>query len=253
MIVEFFGPPGAGKTTLAGSIAAQMRQSGLEPKLVLSYRPNEHPVHVGAEAAHRSPAAAIRRLARPAVEFLSVTGRRNRHRGGLAATLLNLLPPKSIMWSIRMHQYLVRLGHTWREAAEAAEHVTLIDQGYLQAVYSLALLSGNTDRSRLELALEIVPKPDLVVQLDVPKDVIARRLGERRRLQSRVERLLDLDIATNLGSLPIAALIADIMREKSFRVLQIPAADRADLVQVTKQIANEIAASCSFYKERAHV
>ena len=41
MIVEIFGPPAAGKTTLAHALAGQLRERGFAVDLALSYRPSE--------------------------------------------------------------------------------------------------------------------------------------------------------------------------------------------------------------------
>jgi adenylate kinase family enzyme len=41
MIIELFGPPAAGKTTFARTLAAQLGTCGRPAELILSYRPAE--------------------------------------------------------------------------------------------------------------------------------------------------------------------------------------------------------------------
>jgi len=40
MIIEFFGPPGSGKTTFAHALAQQLRGKGYHAKVALSYKPS---------------------------------------------------------------------------------------------------------------------------------------------------------------------------------------------------------------------
>lgn len=246
MIVELFGPPGVGKTTLAGELAKRLRDSGHEPRMVLSYRPNEYAVHSGGNAARHPRGAALRRLIRPIMEMLAMARQRPagqrlgiQPEANIAATLMHILPPHGIVWRIRMHQYLMRLDRAWQDAGHG-RGVGIIDQGFVQAVYSLASLGGPVDAQRIALALQASPKPGLLVRLDEPREVLAERLAERRRRQSRAERLLDLTVAKNLATLPIIDVIDRLAQNQGLTVMRVKTTGRFGLRDAVQQIELEI-------------
>ena len=148
MIVELFGPPGVGKTTFARGLGARLGEDGIPVDFLLSYRPAEASGDRAGEAGRSSgsPSAVIRRLSRPTVEFLGTACRQlgGSPTGGPVADLLALFPPRNIMWTIRLRQYLVRLEQAWHRAARA-QPVVLCDQGFLQAVASLIVLGTAGD------------------------------------------------------------------------------------------------------------
>lgn len=203
MIVELFGPPGVGKTTFAVALASFLRQQGQAVDPVMSYRPAEQARARPAREAGQA-LASVRRVARPVGEMMAAAA----HLAGEtadaapAAELMRLLPPRSIVWSIRLRQYLVRLSHSWQVAA-ASRNIVLFDQAFVQAVGSLALLGRPQDPAQVARALDAIPQADLLIRLDAPRDVLAARLGERQRRQGMLERLLELDLRTNLASISI--------------------------------------------------
>lgn len=237
MIIELFGPPGVGKTTFAGILAARLRETGEDPKLILSYRPNEHIGYSEGKMACSSSEAAIRRLARPVIEMLAIRGRCSfgKPDTDVAATLMSILPPANLVWRIRMRQYLVRLGRTWQNAADD-NCISIIDQGFVQAIYSLASFAGPIDLGRIALALHAVPKPTLLLRLDVSQELLFERLEERRSRQGRAERLLDVTVAANLATLPILEAMDGLVRNNGTRVLQVNACGSG----VARQIEQEI-------------
>ncbi len=218
MIVELFGPPAAGKTTFARTLASRLRETGAAVELVLSFRPAET-ADVPAEAVPASPAlAAMWRLTRPAIEFLGAAN--PLHGGppasGIASDLLALLPPGNRVWSVRLRQYITRLEHSWNLAARS-EAVVIIDQGFVQAVCSLVLLGRSPLAGNIEKALALIPRPDQLIRVDAPRDVLRARLEARRRGQSWIERMFELDTETSLKSIEILDRLDRILRPREGR------------------------------------
>jgi thymidylate kinase len=247
MIIDFIGAPGVGKSTFARELAARLHAHGRPAKLVSSYRPAEN---VGASESARKTdlctiSAVLRRLGRPAAELIgNARGlARCRTPGALVDSLMVLLPPRSMIWSIRLQQYLLRLAHSWRLATKA-EQITLFDQGFLQALCSLVVLGGGIDRERIALAVALLPLPDLVVHLTAPVTVLEQRLHERNARQGRLERLLELDMRANLEFVPVVDEICELLRLREQRILRADCSDDAMLRREVRRISGEVMLVC---------
>jgi thymidylate kinase len=225
MIVELFGPPGVGKTTLACALGARLRERGHGVKLVLSYRPAEDPLASRAEGLPRLRIpATLRRLTRPMVEsFAAARDSADSYEARAAAELMRLLVPRNAFWSLRLRQYMLRLSRHWRAAALAGD-IVLFDQGFVQAVYAFALVTQAADPERIGLALDAVPEADLFVRLDAPLEILQARLADRRRRQGRIEQLLDL--WTNFGSLWIFDRLHELLRAQGRPVTCVDSTDQ---------------------------
>lgn len=201
MIIEVCGPPGVGKTTLGRALTTRLRERGVAAEFVASYRPSERmPNPAGWN--HRSAAASDTTNARAAREL--AWARRKLARDGHSELLLRSLPPRSMFWPIRLRQYIWRLARAWF-SAPSEDHVVIFDQAFVQLICTLVLLSASAKDTVVARALNLVPKPDILIRLNAPRETLRERLVERYRGQSWMERLLELDMNTNLRSIEIFA------------------------------------------------
>jgi thymidylate kinase len=173
VVVEFFGLPGAGKSSLAHRVAQLLAADGRavhEPSRALAHglgRPQRvlrKALRVAREAiAHpRSSARALRAIA----------ATRQRRRGDL-----------------------VRVGFNWllvtalARAARTRSGVHLLDQGLVQGAWSIAL-DGDSDRALalLESSRTAELLPDRVVIVAASPAALRQRLSARPGSLSRLER-----------------------------------------------------------------
>jgi thymidylate kinase len=245
LIIELFGPQGVGKTTFARALAAELQERHQTVDLVLSYRPAER---LGPNTPLRNPppdgatAVAIR-LIRPVVELLTMTRHplASSHDVKTASDLMRALPPKRFLSSIRLSQYVLRLSRSWHLAAES-NHIALFDQAFVQAVCSLALFCGAADEPLIAHALDLVPKPDMLIQLEAPASILTNRLCNRQRLQSLFERMLEIDPKTTIEANQIFDQLRDLFRKRGQAVISVSSSDPHSLAQAANRIAEIITA-----------
>lgn len=245
MIIELFGPPGAGKTTFARTLAARLRERDYTVDLILSYRPVERspsesrliPVSIG-----RRMSFAAQRLIRPLSELLSMIARpRGISRDlGTALNLIKILPPSSALSSVRLLQYLSRLSHAWFRAS-AMGKIIVFDQAFVQAVCSLALLCDVTDEVLIAYALDFVPKPDLLVHLDAPLNILEERLRDRHHVGGKIECLLEQDLETSLSSRNVVELLHKLLTMSGWNVVSTTSLDKGSLETAVEQIERQVA------------
>jgi thymidylate kinase len=244
MIIELFGPAGAGKTTLAHALTARLRENGYVVEPMLSYRPAEvglAPVAPWRPAGHRV-GAVPRRLSRPVLEVLAIVCHPLALRQDVAAAigLMKILPPRSVAAAVRLSQYILRLSHSWHRAS-ASGRIVLFDQAFVQLVCSLVLFSRFVDESLIADALDMTPRADFAIRLGAPPDLLAARLEERKCQQSAFERLLEADLDTNLRSIDIIDQLHRLLIERGQLVVCASSLDRQSLNEAVKSTERTLA------------
>jgi RecA/RadA recombinase len=243
MIIELFGPPGAGKTTFARALSARLRERGHLAELKLSFRPTEGlpALDPCGDAAGRFQNVVIHRLSRPLGEMLTIVRHpfTNSRDVKTAVHLLRLLPPTNILASIKNGQYISRLSHAWYEKSRAA-HVVLFDQGFVQAICSLALLAGAANEAPIASALDYAPISDLLIRLEAPLELLRIRLNDRRRLQSTIEQLLEPDLKTSLASISMIDRLHNLLLQRGRSVLSASSLDQRSLGESVNMIEKEV-------------
>jgi len=244
MIIELFGPPGAGKTTFAQALTNRLRRNGHTVELVLSHRPVEG--HRQRQS-DRDPASdgwiapAAERLSRPLLEVLALARhpRALSHEIGAVADLFRALPPRNKIWGARFAQYVLRLMHSWTRAS-AARHIVLFDQAFVQIIGTLVQFGRAADEAVIARALDCSPRPDLLIRLDAPPETLAIRLNERTRRQSALERLFEVDLAVNLDSIRIIDHLHALLRDRGEFVITGSSLDDRSLCQSIERIEREL-------------
>lgn len=189
MIVELFGPPAVGKTRFARALEALARTQGLTLCVVASERPAER------VAQARLPAVLARLKAVRATVLTHWWGARD---AVGPESLLLAIPPRSLLWTLRLGGYLRRLDATMRRGAVGGD-IMVVDQGFVQLLGSLLVLARDPCGPELAMALEAAPRGDVLVRLDAAPWVLLDRIEARLRGMSWTERWLELDLSDNLA------------------------------------------------------
>lgn len=237
MIVEFFGPPAAGKTTLAHALATALEKNGCDVRLIASSRPAERgAIQIDSSRAlsrcRDALAAPLSRAAKLVSAVPILLGARN---DDITAKLLDLLPPRSLLWSVRCRRYLSLLSSSWKSAS-TSDRIAIFDQGFLMALCSLVLRTRSADRTVIVRALELIPRPDLLIRLDAPRETLEARLRERLWRQSTLERLFELDLETSLRQIETTNEVTHLLRERGGRMMHVSCIDRCLLEEAVDRI-----------------
>ena len=172
MIIECFGPTGAGKTTFALALEARLRSTRLNVFTMLSAQPKEQTFMA---AANNNTIAG---LMRPINELMNIARLTSRPRS--ITSQQKLLLRQSFRASI-MRRYFKRLSQAWANAAKSND-IWIFDQAYVQAVSSILRVQPHISDDDIIALLALVPRSDLVVCIDTPVEDIKARLKQRRRV-----------------------------------------------------------------------
>jgi hypothetical protein len=224
LILEFFGPPGSGKTTFAIGLANHLRAAGYPVVLRLSARPGEN-----SPAGAPSPqpfSDAFRRLVVPACELMfNVAKKPNASGSGrVASELTQALPQGEIFRALRMRQYLARLSNAWAQAARTRK-IWIFDQAYIQAIASIAEVQPGIDDATIGGLLDVVPQSDLAIRVEAPVKDIESRISRRMELAGRVGRLFEERRSDAPEQTALAQRIDGLLGRRGRQVLSLNSAD----------------------------
>lgn len=242
MIIELFGPPAAGKTTLAYALAKALEKNGFDVQLVASSRPAErYSAEVDSIPGQSWSTTALGAPLRRAAKFASAVPvlLDGTQTDELTMSLMGLLPPRSLSWRVRYRRFLSLLSRSWK-AASTSKRIAIFDQGFLTALCSMALLTESVDRSTVARGLELIPRPDLLIRLDAPRETLEARLRARLDRQGWIERLFEFDLQASLRQVETTDEVSRMLHERGGRCLQVRSLDRHLLDEAVGRIVGDI-------------
>jgi SAM-dependent methyltransferase len=239
MIIEFFGAPGSGKRALAHAVRHRLQERGHIAEVVLGY----WPAQTSSILDPGGLASAARRITRVAGGAVAFVCHPLAHAQAFKVTagLVRILPPKSVIWLMRISQYLLRLSKITHASSDAA-HIVIFDQAFIQVVCSLAVFNREADDKSLGSALDITPESDLLIHVDVPERPLQERLNDRLQRQGYVKRLFETGPKTDLQMKPIANHVNSLLRSRRRSVISISSCDEHIFEEIIDHIEAEILA-----------
>jgi hypothetical protein len=123
--------------------------------------------------------------------------------------------------------------------ASTSDRIVIFDQGFLTALCSMALVARSVDRSVMVRGLALIPRPNLLVRLDAPRETLEARLRARLGRQGALERLFEFDLQTNLRQIETTSDVADMLQEQGGRMMHVSSLDHRLLEKAIDRIVRE--------------
>ncbi|SHG42907.1 oligosaccharide flippase family protein [Bradyrhizobium erythrophlei] len=236
MIVEFFGPPGAGKTTLARALLCRLRERGYTTKIALVHQPDKVSLFDPGGLGY-----ALGRIGQAIVGVVAMTFHpiTHSHAFSAVARLVYMLPPRNPVWFIRVSQYILRLSEIWRQSSDV-DPIIVFDQAFIQAVCSLSVFSRTVDEAVFLRALKLIPKSDVAVYVRVDPDVQEARLRNRKRSEPVIARFFEAGESTNLQFAPIIESVNALLQKHGRPVVVVQLDEPSSIDHVVDKIEREI-------------
>jgi thymidylate kinase len=239
MIIEFFGPPAVGKSTLSNALASQLRAQGRQVLLCTSARPSEINSTGNAYSTHRKTiisvhSAPLQRAAKLAGVLQSLFAARSQNSVG--TNLLKILPPQNRLSRLRLHRYLYALNQSFDEG-RAHHGITIFDQGYLTALSSVAVSTQIVNSQSLARAFALLPRPDLVICLDAPDYVLQSRVALRHARQTAIERLFEQDTGKTRKQVEMVRIVAAMLKPHNWPAVFFNSTDDNIVGTIIEKIA----------------
>ncbi|RWM39496.1 MAG: hypothetical protein E5Y01_09325 [Mesorhizobium sp.] len=207
VIIELFGPPGSGKTTFAHALAKRLCENGYRAEVARSYQPAQR-----SGTLDFGVFLFVRRIVSATFSTMKLICFPRNGIEDLSKSLLMVraIPPKKAIWRARIWQHLLKMSCVW-DQAKLAEGIVIFDEGYVQAIGSLASLNGAAGKAALATALNNVPVADITVRVVVPRPIVATRLRQRMEREPPAERLFEADFDVNMGSFGVFKKISELL------------------------------------------
>ncbi|MER8483162.1 hypothetical protein [Mesorhizobium sp. M1322] len=153
--------------------------------------------------------------------------------------MIRMLPPKKRIWRARLWQYLLKLSRWWDQAKQSRD-VEIFDQGYVQAIASLAMSNGTADNVALAKALSLAPVADITLRVVVPQAIVETRLLQRMEHEPPAERIFEPDFDTSMRAFGMFQTINDILMQSNRRIIPIETLNNQSSLESIQSVEQEI-------------